>query len=178
MKQILTPANIKQFIGQTIRWEAERGSDNAEYGPYTGEAIIKSYDPNDHDHPIEAERICGDLFTAWQESDEFFSGGDYTYISVEVAEDDPNPAPANTRGYLVSVKTISNPEGRQEFGLFSGLRALKSRYGRIIGEDGKEVKSIEGVVRFSSPLHKREIYEAEPYPFENNEQDSLFKSLV
>lgn len=173
MKQILTPANIEQFVGKTIRWEVERDSDNAEYGPYAGEAVIKSYDPDNNDHPIDAERICGDLFTAWQEFGEFFSGGDYAYILVEAVEDDPNPAPANTREYLVSVKTISNPEGRQEFMLFSGLRALKSRYGRIIGENGKEVKNIEDVVRFTSPLHEGTVYEAEPYPFENNEQDSL-----
>ena len=173
MKQILNPANVEQFVGKTIRWEVERDNDNAEYGPYTGEAVIKSYNPNDPDHPIEAERICGDLFTAWQESGEFFSGGDYTYISVEVVEDDPNPAPANTWEYLVSVRAISAPSGRQEFKLFSGPRALKSRYGRIIGENGKEVKSIEGIVRFTSPLYGGTVFEAEPYPFENNEQDSL-----
>ncbi len=173
MKQILNTSNIASFIGKTIRWEAERGADNAEYGPYTGEAVIKSYDPNNHDHPIEAERVSGDLFSARKDGREFFDGGGFAYILVEVVDDDPDPAPANTREYLVSVKAISDPEGRQGFMLFSGLRALKSRYGRIIGENGKDVKSIEGVVRFTSPLHEGTVYEAEPYPFESNEQDSL-----
>ncbi len=177
MKQILTPDNVDMFIGKTISWSVERSSDNAEYGPYTGEAVIRSYNPADHSHPLDVEQVSGDLFTAWQEGNEFFSGGDYTYIKVEVVENDPDPVPANVRREFIVVREVATSpcmQGRTSTRYFSGIRALKRALGRITGEDGREIENFSSAdTEFLSPLYGGVKFNASIAYIESNEQDSM-----
>jgi hypothetical protein len=172
MKQIITIENIESFIGKTIRWSVARSSDNAMYGDYAGEAVIRYYDPSNCDHPFEVEQICGDRFTAWRAGDTFYSGGDYNVINAEVVDDEPFPAPANSKAEIYTVNKLGTDRGFQ--GLFSGFNAIRRQFGRIVGEDGQILDEPEFGYRviFTSPLDGAK-HVAELMYLQVNEQDSL-----